>query len=211
MESIQKFAKLMKEIPIEFQSAVIKKDVWEKIDYTGKSSIEKEIFGTNREIEISRKDILEEKRPRIKIVKVLMWGYPSGGRGKNIENILRKLNSLCKTLSKIQNKDLPSKEVKDLLNQFEQVKGLGISTWSKLLFFFNVYFNSRKCQIFDLKIVESLNKNQFQEFNRSDWKQTQINYMNYIELLDSLSRKIKVPSENIEAFLFHYNLNYKFL
>lgn len=211
MESIQKFAKLINEIPVEYQSAIVKKDVWQRISYIGKKNIEGSIFRNSKIAEISRKDIFKEPDARIKIVKILMWGFPNGGRSNNIESALKDIDFLEKMLYKIQDKDLPQQEAENILSQFAKIKGLGPSTWSKLLYFFNVSFESRKCQIFDLKIVDSLNKNQFSEFGRTNWKQNKNDYFEYIHLLDSLSQKLNVPTEKIEAFLFHYNLNYKFL
>lgn len=164
MKSIKEFAQFINGIPLDFQSSYIKKDVWDKISYKNKNSIENEIYGNKDFAEISRIDIRNEKRINQKIVKILMWGYPSGGRGNNLEKILKELATLSEIFDENQNKNLPKKDADCLLKRFDCIRGLGPSTWSKLLYFFNVSFDSHKCQIFDLKIVDSLNKRQLAEF-----------------------------------------------
>lgn len=98
MESIQKFAKLINEIPVEYQSAIVKRDVWQRISYIGKKNIEGSIFRKSQIAEISRKDIFKEPDTRIKIVKILMWGFPNGGRSNNIESALKDIDFLEKNV-----------------------------------------------------------------------------------------------------------------
>ena len=89
MNKIINYAKLIKELPINEQSTRIKKVVWERIVYREKEEIEKLIFSNNTEIELSRKEIKNEKDIKKKLIMILMWGYPTGGRGNNIQNVLR--------------------------------------------------------------------------------------------------------------------------
>lgn len=208
MKSILDYSNLIAILPVNNQSSIIKKDVWEKFSYN--EDIKAAIFGNEQKIEISRADIHSECNTIKKIVMTLMWGYPTGGRGRNIENTLEKIDELNKLLSQENGKNIAKNKANDLIAKLANFQGLGISTWSKLLYFFNLSVNSKKCQIYDLKIVDSLNKKQFRELGTQQWKQNINHYYQYIELMDSLASRMKVLPEQVELFLFYYNLYYKF-
>ena len=208
--SITTYADLIKNIPVLKQSTKIKKEVWKRFDYNNKLEIENAIFGTKAEVEISREDIFNEKDTEKKIVMTLMWGYPTGGRGSNITNLLKNLDNLKTTLDSIKNKNLSDQDFNVLIQQFKTIPRLGMSTWSKFLYFFNVKINSIKCQIFDIKIVESLNKKQFSELIGNTWEQTIPDYRSYIKLAEDLANKINSDPEQVELFMFYFNYSYKF-
>ena len=76
---------------------------------------------------------------------VLLWGYPTGGRGNNIADILYSRNELIPRISDfIENheKMINSKDFKNLFytqnkngEKREKIKGIGLSTMSKILYF----------------------------------------------------------------------------
>lgn len=206
--SITKYKKLISVLPVEKQSTLIKKIVWQRKTYKDKNKLENKLF-SNDTVELTREDVLSEKNKTLKIVKILMWGYPTGGRGNNIQNILLKLDFLKTLLCKIEGKNITSKIANNIFETFSNIKGLGMSTWSKFLYFFNVSIDSKKCQIFDIKIKDSLNHKQFLELQDKTWKQNTSDYIEYISLLDDLSKKMKVRPDQIELFLFTYNLNFR--
>ena len=86
MGSIMDYRDLIQLIPVNDQSSVIKKDIWEKFSY--KDKFKKAIFGNKDKAELSRADVFSESNVEKKIIMILMWGYPTGGRGNNIKNIL---------------------------------------------------------------------------------------------------------------------------
>lgn len=116
----------------------------------------------------------------------------------------------------------------------ENVNGLGESTWSKFLYFFEIKVEIpehgfQRCQIYDAKIKDSLNASQFnelEEFNKKNgismWKQDdkrkkgKPNYFMFMKLLSALSDEIGFDKDDehkldkLENFLFHYNLDFKF-
>ena len=209
MESIRVYRDLINRIPVNNQSAMIKKDVWERFSYN--EEIKKAIFGRAERVEISREDIHSEGNIEKRIIMTLMWGYPMGGHGRNIEYVIEKIDELKKILSSVNGQDLPKDKASEIIAEISKFRGLGISTWSKLLYFFNASVESKNCQIYDLKIVDSLNKKQFSELGiQQQWKQNIVQYYQYIELLDSLAKSMGVLPEQVEVFLFYYNLYYKF-
>ena len=210
MPSIKKYKNLIKLVPVYKQSTRIRREVWARFSYSDKERIENRIFGDKAEVEISREDLIKENDPAKKIVMTLMWGYPTGGRGSNIENILKQLDNLSKLLSGVNKKNLKKEESNILIKKFQGIPGLGISTWSKLLYFFMVQIESMKCQIYDLKIVESLNKKQFSELGAQIWRQDVDHYYQYVELVNNLAKCMCVCPEQVELFLFYFNHSYKF-
>lgn len=86
------------------------------------------IFDENEVITISRFDLFHSAWNLQEFaIKVLMWGYPTKGRGKNIENLLRPENfdQLIMNLKMIEGKnDLKITDV----HEFQKIKGLGLKT-----------------------------------------------------------------------------------
>ena len=210
MQSIDKYKEFIKLIPVDKQSARVKKDVWDRFRYNDIERIVDEIFATETEVEISREDVLNENDPKKRIVMTLMWGYPTGGRGSNIDNILHQLDYMETLLLQVKNKSLTKDEANALTNEFMNIRGLGISTWSKLLYFYNVEIESKRCQIYDSKIVGSLNKKQFSELVSQNWKQDVNHYYKYIKFADDLAKRICARPDQVELFLFSFNHSYKF-
>ncbi len=209
MSNIDTYKNLIKAIPIEKQAMHAQKAVWEKRLDSSAFEVVKSIF-TKDEIVITRNEILKEENAQNKIAKVLVWGYPNGGRGNHIQNILKKIDGLNEKLSENKNEHLSKDNARKLIDELNEIDGMGPSTWSKLLYFFKVSVDSNSCQIFDAKIEKSLNSANFKEFKKDKWDQHKTDdYFDYIERLSMVSRKLKVKPEQVENFLFHYNLNFK--
>lgn len=209
MSKIETYRDLIKNIPIEKQAMLAKRDVWEKRFRDSVYHIVQPIFNED-EIIISREDILKEKKLCMRIVKILIWGYPNGGRGKLIQHALNNINELVEILSNIEGQNLSKDKAEIVINKLNNIEGLGPSTWSKLLHFFEVSVDSHSCQIFDEKIERSLNASKFEDFKKDNWNRTDINnFFDYIERLSKVSRRLEVKPEQLENFLFYYNLNFK--
>lgn len=208
MGTIAEYEDLIKLIPVGKQSTRIRKDVWKR--FLSINDIVDVIFENKEIVEISRTDVLAENNLKKKIIMTLMWGYPTGGRGNNIAEILKSIDKLVDMLSAVNGKNLTKIEACSTIAEFESIRGLSTSTWSKFLYFFNVSIESKECQIYDLKIVESLNKKQFSELGSNKWKQSIEHYYLFIELLSNLATSMDVLPEQIELFLFYFNLYYKF-
>lgn len=83
-----------------------------------------------------------------------MWGYPTGGRGNNIKNLLaqKQINKLEKIIIKYKNNK--SVNLEEILKDMKDIKGLGLSTLSKFLYFLEVTFNGKVCVILDKRIID---------------------------------------------------------
>jgi len=211
MISLTEYRDLINNIPVKNQSTRIKFDIWNRIFNGNHNELLKEIFKSSKEIEISRREIFDEKIVINKVVKTLMWGYPTGGRGNNLINLMNSLEKIVELLSNLGNYNLNEDEYKNLVQEFNNIIGLGPSTWTKFLYFFCCSIDGCKCQILDLQIINSLKRKQFFEIaDNQIFNQSIEDYLSYIRLLNKISKDLKSSPENIELFLFYFNNGYKF-
>lgn len=214
MISIKEYADLIKSLPVGGQFIKIKRDskFWDptKTEFSDDvKEVVKAVFdecsGDEKYINISRDDIKKTSDTKKKIVKILMWGYPGGGRYGQVQNILQNMDVLTNWLEKIECNNFDS--VRNALGNVLEINGLGLSTISKLLYFFDVKIGNFPCQIYDGKVINSLNINhQIDELsNRNDWGRTYPDYEEYIDLLSELSENCECSPDQIELFLFMIN------
>ena len=78
-----------------------------------------DIFKENEKIELSRDDVFSETDIAKKIVMILMWGCPTGGRGSNINDILERINDLEMLLSQENKRNLTKDESDALIKQLD--------------------------------------------------------------------------------------------
>lgn len=219
MVSIETYADLIKSLPVGGQFIKIKKDskFWDptKTDFPDDvkkvvKTVFKECSGDEKYINISRDDIRDDiiSRDDIKktIVKILMWGYPRGGQYGQVKKSLKKLNDLTTWLEENKGNNFDSVQ-DDALRNLSKIKGLGPSTISKLLYFFDVKIGNIPCQIYDDKVIDSLNNNhQIQQLSeRNNWDRNDEDYEEYINLLSKLSENCECSPDQIELFLFMIN------
>lgn len=223
MASIKKYAGLIKSLPVGGQFTKIKRDsqFWNRTDFFDDEKevvkvvkVVKDVFdecsGDEKYINISRDDIKNTSVTKKKIVKILMWGYPGGGQYDQVKNILQNMDVLTNWLERIKDNNFDSVNnalPHAVLGNELKINGLGLSTISKLLYFFNVTIGDCPCQIYDGKVIDSLNKNhQIDELSsRNNWRRTYDDYENYINLLSKLSENCEYSPDQIELFLFMIN------
>ena len=217
MASIKKYAGLIKSLPVGGQFIKIRRDstFWNRTDFPDDvQEVIKTVFdecsGDEKYINISRDDIRDDiiSRDDIKktIVKILMWGYPRGGQYGQVKKILKKLNDLTTWLEENKGNNFDSVQ-DDALRNLSKIKGVGPSTISKLLYFFDVKIGNIPCQIYDDKVIDSLNNNhQIQQLSeRNNWDRNDEDYEEYINLLSKLSENCECSPDQIELFLFMIN------
>tara|TARA_B100000674_G_C37932282_1_gene958556 strand:- start:865 stop:1494 length:630 start_codon:yes stop_codon:yes gene_type:complete len=201
----------------------IKKKNWERFF---KLKEIKKVFDKD-EIIISRKDLFklakDQKKTTEFIVKVLMWGYPTGGRGNNIKNLLEE-KSYKALVDFIDDNEIrnSNNQVENIKNKIKELKknggkGLGISTISKLLYFLKVKIAGKLSVILDQRIIDVLNKAEFKDFEElKDIKMTSSiskyidNYYQFLEKIASVNKDLAIKDVGkIEMFLFIFGGNLK--
>ncbi len=214
---ITNFENLIRYMPYLEQAFRIKKEIWlpagEKIEIYPNNRIKK-VFGDKDSIMISRNDLFSTgDELDLLVIKVLMWGYPTKGRGKNIDKILEP-ESFNQTLRKLeairQNENISNEEVEALFSD-----GLGLSTVSKLLYFLQIKVESFPSLILDLRVIDALTrKDEFEDDELKSLKKLNYNnapkkYTKYLEAMQSLALKMDVQPDQIEMFLFEFGSNLK--
>ena len=221
--NISDYKNLIDNMPVEGHAFTIKKKNWERFF---KLKEIKKVFDKD-EIIISRKDLFklakDQKKTTEFIVKVLMWGYPTGGRGNNIKNLLEE-KSYKALVDFIDDNEIrnSNNQVENIKNKIKELKknggkGLGISTISKLLYFLKVKIAGKLSVILDQRIIDVLNKAEFKDFEElKDIKMTSSiskyidNYYQFLEKIASVNKDLAIKDVGkIEMFLFIFGGNLK--
>ena len=140
------------------------------------------------------------------ILHVLIWGYPSGGRGANIQKCIANISDISVALTQLKHIEIPT--LGDLINfsnACKHINGLGMSTWSKLLHFNHISFDGYESNIYDkvIKDVISLRRIDLSEYIDNSIRNTDVReYMAYLKFLTDHASKIGAKSVQIELFLY---------
>ncbi len=199
---IAEFQSFIIEFPYKNQSVDIKSDKW--IVESQQNFID-DIFENKKLITLNRSDLINS-RSNIKefILKTLMWGYPTKGRGRNIENLLEKRNleQLIEILNGYKENEITIDRLK---KDIRSVSGLGLSTITKFTHFLDTTIDGNKAVILDKRIIETINVGRFDEFKNLKgikYDNAAKYYFEYLEIINKLSELIKAEPDQIEMFLF---------
>lgn len=207
--SIHKYLNLIKALPVTEQSFAVKASNWK--DLLKPVHFEK-IFGNEEIIYISRFDIQETNCIELFILKTILWGYPKGMRGKNFENIYIHINTLVEILNVPKGTFLKIDDLYILQKKFKQINGIGLSTYSKLLYFRDFKFDGLPALILDERLIRIFKNGIFQEFKIlseiSQYNSKKM-YKNYLQIMFKLSEQLNVSGEQIEQFLFIFGNHLK--
>jgi hypothetical protein len=200
------FENFIREIPFRNQSFDIKKSIWK---CENQIELIEQIFDGKNQITLNRFDLINSSwNIEEFIIKTLMWGYPTKGRGKNIDNLLKEEN--FKTLSKKLETYRESEITIETLKEDLKIPGLGLSTLTKFTHFLNTKINGFKTVILDNQIIEAINTERFEELNSLKgikYENAVRKYVDYIKLIDKLSKQTRSEPDQIEMFLFTFGRN----
>jgi hypothetical protein len=208
---IYDFKDLIRQLPNNEQSFDIKADIWKN---SSQNSIIVDIFNNQNVITISRKDLFEsvDNLDRF-VIKTLMWGYPTKGRGNNIDNLLEDKNfhELLVLLKKLKSNDLSTID----FYYASKHKSLGISTLSKFLYFLSSSVCGNRAVILDGQIMDVINSGRFEELNIIRQKSgVQIynafkRYPDYLKAISEIADAVNADPGQVELFLFMFGKNLK--
>lgn len=212
---IKDFMQYIRVIPFQYQSFDIKREYWNNIVPKHTLNL---IFGSEDEnavTTISRNDLFNHRGDTESfLIKVLMWGYPTKGRGKHIEDFLNEkttFSDYVKRFETFTNKEYFNEES---LEKLLSTKGLKLSTVSKFLYFKKVRMYGHPTLILDQKVINALTSNRFSDrflsrFQGLKYENAMEYYPTYISLLSELADKYHVQPDQIELFLFTHGMNLK--
>ena len=216
--TLRQYKTLIRELPYSDQAFETKKEIWQqytKVD-SNFSSHCKKLFTSNT-VKLSRLDVFNSCQNNFAegLFTTVMWGYPRNMRGNNFAKILSATKAHRIECCFPRNKNLSQEEFLSIAENLKST-GIGLSTFSKLLYFFKYEIESLPCLILDSKIIEILNdKNVFTELSLLT-KSKKINennklkiYVSYLRLMKEVSDVNNFKSDQLELFLFLMGRNLK--
>ena len=213
--NIENYKILVSNIPVRQQCFTTKRTTWNKAEneFGWLSKLNDSLFGDKKTLTISRLDIFETTEPREAIIKTIYWGYPGGMRGNHFVNILKHIELIESSLLGLKQTIRPTTaDFTELTKTFKNIKGLGVSTYSKLLYFFSLKFNDSPCLILDQRLIDvfaSKAYSDFQQLKNIRYDNAEKRYLDFLQLTRQLASKIGTEGENIELFLFIWGNNLK--
>jgi hypothetical protein len=213
--NIDRYKILISNLPVRQQCFTTKRKTWLKAEneISWLKQLNNNLFGDKSTLTISRQDIFETKNPREIIIKTIYWGYTAGMRGNHFVNILKHIDAIENALLSLRQKLNPTTtDFNDLTATFKNVTGLGLSTYSKLLYFFKISFNDNPCLILDQRLIDvftSKTYTDFQKLSNIRYDNAEKKYLDFLQLTGQLASNIETEGEHIELFLFTFGNNLK--
>jgi hypothetical protein len=129
-------------------------------------------------------------------------------RGNSVSNFSRQLNDLTTLL--LVARMHPVTDWREHYKKVRPIRGIALSTYTKFLNFLSVRIHSYPALILDNRIIEVVKRGIFEEFIplRESIARPSA-YPLYLECMHDLAKRLAVPAEKIEFFLFEFGLNLK--
>lgn len=169
-----------------------------------------EVF-TNNSVTISRNDLFHLAKGDFSfaIFSIILWGYPRNMRGNSFFGVLEHTFRLEGLIKDSQN--LTVQEFEKILKELKGT-GIGLSTLTKILYFFNITLNGYKCLILDSRIIDVLKSGKFLELV-SLKKITEFNknrfYPTYLKIMAEIAGLNGYSVDQLEIFLFMFGNSLK--
>lgn len=198
--TIHGFSALISGMPVRNHSVRVQRFMWEeKFEKYELSANFADFFGECSEIYITRNQIHEQQDPVRKCLEVLLWGYPSGMRGNYHNEYLASIANIAKSAS--DNKDWP-----DYYSALKRINGVGLSTITKLAYFFGKTFGGHQALILDSRLITIFQKMvwpEFRKLNHLNVNNAFRHYLLFLQIICDLSKTMNsVTPDQIEFFLF---------
>jgi len=205
------FTELIKHLPYEQQAFETSKDTWKKYkNHKIFSTFYNEVFRTET-VQFSRADLFAAAAEDFNkaVFSIILWGYPRNMRGNSFGELLRNIEKLRKAI--LQKAQLMERDFIKLKNSLKGT-GIGLSTLTKFLYFFNIEFNGYRSLILDSRIISVLQEGRFSELSElaeiTEFKKDNY-FIPYIKLMDELAKKNGYSVDQLELFLFMFGNNLK--
>lgn len=200
-------------MPVQYQSFSSKRATWRK--WERRKHMEPAlgtVFAGKDSVRISRNDLFSYARGSDLspfIMATIIWGYTRGMRGHNLRNMARRFPELVTQLTEVRRRGIT-----DWARHFAamDIGGVGLSTYTKFLYFLRVSVEGRAALILDARLIEVCRRQYFDELDNLQGL-TAYNamqrYPQYLARLQSSANELKVSVDALEMFLFEFGLNLK--
>lgn len=212
--TIDSFDKLIKELPVDFQSFTTNRATWKKFEEVNQLvyNYNNHIFQEKKLLTISREELFSSTLDIATfLLKTIYWGYLAGMRGNNFKRITEqaRFNHFAGVLKEIQ---IKSNITQANFIEYLSLVPVGISTFSKLLYFMEIKIEQLPCLILDRQLIQVFNNQLFYELtplSTISYPNAKFFYHKYLKLIYSISHK-RYRADKLECFLYIFGNNLKF-
>ncbi|EPW6817800.1 hypothetical protein P7247_23155 [Vibrio parahaemolyticus] len=150
---MENYKSLIGHLPVADHAIGTKLATWEKYQESHPEiwNTIQSIFSGEQEVKLCRqdlKDIADTQDYNKLIISTILWGYSSGMRGNNFSKIIKKLPEIG-SLLKCASQGIDNWEVH--YNKVKEISGLGLSTYSKFLYFVGGKIEGHEPLILDIR------------------------------------------------------------
>ena len=212
MNRIKPFAELINAFPIQEHTVRFNTigDEWQQLfgQYEELPAIFDSIQNQEGVYTISRADIFAETNTRQKIILTLIWGFPNGYRGKHtLYKIMANMGRITNILGHL-NPRYTQRQMCELFRELTAIPGLGFSTVTKLLYFFNVRVGNHKAVIVDSNVLKAIPK--INEMKHCPFDCSPESYYQQVGYINRISDRLGIDSpDKLEYFLFNFGKSIK--
>lgn len=213
--NIDSYKILISNLPVRQQCFTTKRKTWKnaETELMWLKDLNDKLFGEIEILIISRQDIFETTELREIIVKTIYWGYTGGMRNNYHLDVFRNIQAIEDDLIKLKNNSIRTNaQYEDFRKSMEKIRGIKLSTYSKLLYFLQLTFNDNPCLILDQRLIDVFASKTYSEFNllyRINYDNAEKRYLEFLRLANQVAKDLETDGENIEQFLFTFGNNLK--
>ena len=163
-----------------------------------------ESISNGESVSVSRGQIFQTSEQFNKLIKALWWGYPNGMRiSRYFSNVISTARAVSMILAQYNDSIITEVEYIRLYYQVKSTvgQGIGMSTISKLFYFFNISVEGCKSVIVDSKVKTAMQY--FDDFNPIHTSDEARWYLTAVREVNRVARDWAEP-EQVEYFLFGF-------
>lgn len=207
------YQQLINSLPYLEQAFITKRTTWNR-EYE-QSNVFRDFcdqrFQSQSSIKLSRADVFEATSQSFSdgLFTTILWGYPRNMRGSTFHGILEGLKQIQSALP--EEKGLSKDRFLSICKELNGT-GIGLSTLTKMLYFFRYKVEGLPCLIFDRRIIEVCNEQAFSEllglvqitdFNKCN------KYHQFLEIIHNIAKANRYKPDQLELFLFQFGNSLK--
>jgi hypothetical protein len=193
---------LIRSIPVAEHSVDVDSAFWLPFcEAAGRLAEHHALFAGQATVRISRQWLHDAPQVTVttRCLAILLWGYPTGARGRLHEEWLENLPQIAAAAS------LSGLTWPDYYEQLHAIGGLGISTISKLACFFGQIFAGNPALVLDQRIMRVIAAGRWVELGPLHglaYANAHVRYVDYLATMGAIAEAGNISAEQIEFFLF---------
>ncbi|HCK0617606.1 hypothetical protein CGI93_22415 [Vibrio parahaemolyticus] len=211
---MENYKSLIGHLPVADHAIGTKLATWEKYQESHPEiwNTIQSIFSGELEVKLCRqdlKDIADTQDYNKLIIATILWGYSSGMRGNNFSKIVNKLPEIA-SLLKCASQGIDDWKIH--YNKVKEISGLGLSTYSKFLYFVGGKIEGHEPLILDIRVIEAINTGIYKEFvcmKRITYTNAPNLYPEYLKIMNDFAVSSECTAAQAEMFLFMFGQNLK--